>query len=43
MIDGESRVGKVVEAAAKSAGSPMRLAGYARFKVGEGIEKASEP
>ncbi len=43
VIDGESRVGKVVEAAAKSAGSPMRLAGYARFKVGEGIEKASEP
>jgi elongation factor Ts len=37
--DGESRVGKVVEAAAKSAGAPIRLAGYARFKVGEGIEK----
>ena len=40
VIDGESRVGKVVEAAAKSAGAPIRLAGYARFKVGEGIEKA---
>jgi len=37
--DGESRVGKVVEAGAKSAGAPIRLAGYARFKVGEGIEK----
>jgi elongation factor Ts len=37
--DGESRIGKVVEAGAKSAGVPIRLAGYARFKVGEGIEK----
>jgi elongation factor Ts len=40
VIDGESRVAKVVEAAAKKAGAPIRLAGYARFKVGEGIEKA---
>jgi len=40
VIDGESRVGKVVEAAAKSAGAPIKLAGYARFKVGEGIDKA---
>ncbi|HXP77443.1 MAG TPA: translation elongation factor Ts [Stellaceae bacterium] len=38
--DGESRVGKVVEVAAKAAGVPIRLAGYARFKVGEGIEKS---
>ena len=41
VVDGESRVSKVVEAAAKAAGAPIRLAGYARFKVGEGIEKAS--
>ncbi len=40
VVDGESRVSKVVEAAAKAAGAPIRLAGYARFKVGEGIEKA---
>jgi len=39
VVDGESRVGKVVEAAAKEAGAPIRLAGYARFKIGEGIEK----
>jgi elongation factor Ts len=38
--DGETRVAKVVEAAAKQAGAPIRLAGYVRFKVGEGIEKA---
>jgi elongation factor Ts len=39
VVDGESRVGKVVEAAAKEAGAPIRLAGHARFKLGEGIEK----
>ena len=39
VVDGESRVGKAVEAAAKEAGAPIRLAGYARFKLGEGIEK----
>ena len=39
VIDGETRVGKVVEAAAKQLGSPVRVAGYVRFKVGEGIEK----
>jgi elongation factor Ts len=39
VVDGESRVGKVVEAAAEEAGAPIRLAGYARFKLGEGIEK----
>ena len=39
VIDGETRVGKVVEAAAKELGSPVRVAGYVRFKVGEGIEK----
>ena len=41
VIDGETRVGKVVEAAAKQLGSPVRVAGYVRFKVGEGIEKAA--
>jgi elongation factor Ts len=39
VVDGESRVGKVVEAAAKEAGAPIRIAGYVRFKLGEGIEK----
>ena len=39
VIDGETRVGKVVEAAAKQLGAPVRVAGYVRFKVGEGIEK----
>jgi elongation factor Ts len=39
VIDGENRVGKVVEAAAKSAGAPIRVAGFVRFVLGEGVEK----
>ncbi len=39
VIDGESRVGKVVEAAAKAAGAPIRIAGFVRFGLGEGIER----
>ena len=39
VIDGESRVGKVVEAAAKEAGAPIRLTGFVRFALGEGIDK----
>jgi elongation factor Ts len=39
VIDGESRVGKVVEAAAKTAGKPIRVAAFARFALGEGVER----
>jgi elongation factor Ts len=39
VIDGERRVGKVVEAAAKEAGAPIRIAGFVRFALGEGIER----
>ncbi|MBV8653712.1 MAG: elongation factor Ts [Alphaproteobacteria bacterium] len=39
VIDGESRVTKIVEAAAKEAGAPIRVTGFARFALGEGIEK----
>jgi elongation factor Ts len=39
VIDGESRVGKVVEAAAKAAGAPIRVAGFVRFQLGEGLDK----
>ena len=42
VIDGKSRVSKVVEDAAKQAGAPVRLAGFLRFALGEGIEKKSE-
>ena len=39
VIDGESRVGKVIEAAAIEAGAPIRVAGFVRFALGEGVEK----
>jgi elongation factor Ts len=39
VIDGESRVGKVIEAAAKTAGKPIRVAGFVRFALGEGVER----
>jgi len=39
VIDGETRIAKVVEAAAKEAGAPIRLAGFVRLALGEGVEK----
>ena len=39
VVDGETRVGKVVETAAKEAGTTIRLADFARFALGEGIER----
>jgi elongation factor Ts len=40
VVDGETRISKVVEAAAKEAGQPIKVAGFARYALGEGIEKA---
>jgi elongation factor Ts len=40
VIDGETKVRKVVENAAKDAGAPVELTGFVRFALGEGIEKA---
>ncbi|MGD9880345.1 MAG: translation elongation factor Ts [Reyranella sp.] len=42
VIDGKTRVSKVVDDAAKQVGAPVRLAGFLRFALGEGIEKKSE-
>ncbi|MBX3500958.1 MAG: elongation factor Ts [Alphaproteobacteria bacterium] len=39
VIDGETKVAKAVEAAGKEAGAPVKVAGIARFQLGEGIEK----
>jgi elongation factor Ts len=39
VIDGESRIGKVIDAAAKELGTPVRIAGFVRFALGEGIAK----
>ncbi|MFN4281981.1 MAG: translation elongation factor Ts [Alphaproteobacteria bacterium] len=40
IIDGESKVSKIVAEAAKSVGAPVKIAGFLRFALGEGIEKA---
>ncbi len=42
VIDGETRIGKVLENATKEFGASVEIAGYLRFAVGEGIEKPSE-
>ena len=39
VVDQETRISKVVENAAKMAGAPIRITGYARFALGEGIER----
>jgi len=39
VIDGETRVSKVIEAAAKAAGAPIVVTAVARFTLGEGIQK----
>ena len=39
VIDGETKVAKAVDAAGKDAGAPIKVAGIARFQLGEGIEK----
>jgi elongation factor Ts len=39
VVDGESKVSKVVEEAAKDVGAPVALTGFVRFALGEGIDK----
>jgi elongation factor Ts len=39
VLDGESRVSAMVEQAAKDAGAPIAVKGFARFALGEGIER----
>lgn len=39
VIDGKSKVGDIVAAAAKAAGTPITLKGFVRMQLGEGIEK----
>ena len=42
VIDGETKVSKVLESAAGGVGSPVELAGFVRFVLGEGVEKKDE-
>jgi elongation factor Ts len=39
VIDQENKISKVIENLGKEIGAPVKLAGFARFALGEGIEK----
>jgi elongation factor Ts len=42
VMDGKTKVSKVVDDSAKLVGAPVKIAGFLRFALGEGIEKKSE-
>ena len=42
VIDGENKVDKVIEVASKEINAPIRVSGFMRFELGEGIEKHGE-
>lgn len=42
VVDGETKVKKVVENAAGDVGAPVTLTGFVRFELGEGIEKKED-
>ena len=42
VIDNELRVKQVVEKASKELGTPVKLTGFARFALGEGIQKEEQ-
>jgi len=42
VIDGESKVSAALEAASKECGAPIKIAGFVRFALGEGIERKEE-
>jgi elongation factor Ts len=39
VIDGESKISKAVEAVGEDAGAPVKVTGFVRFALGEGVEK----
>ena len=39
VIDNETKVGKVVENAAADIGAPVKIAGFSRLVLGEGVER----
>ena len=42
VIDGESKVRAAVEAAGKDAGAPIKVAGFRRYQLGEGIDRGDD-
>ncbi|MCZ6636731.1 MAG: translation elongation factor Ts [Alphaproteobacteria bacterium] len=39
VIDGETKIGKVIEAAAEDVGAPVAITGFIRFALGDGVER----
>ena len=42
VIDGENKVGKVIENASGDVGAPVKLTGFVRYTLGEGLEKKED-
>ncbi|MBL4603273.1 MAG: elongation factor Ts [Emcibacteraceae bacterium] len=42
VIDGETKISKVIENAGKDAGTEIKLTGFVRLELGDGIEKVEE-
>ncbi len=42
VIDGESKVSKVIAAAAKEFGAPVEIAGFVCYRLGEGVERKAD-
>lgn len=42
IVDGETKIAKVIENAAKDAGADIKLTGYVRLELGDGIEKEED-
>ncbi|MBI3441355.1 MAG: elongation factor Ts, partial [Proteobacteria bacterium] len=42
VIDGESKVSAVLEKAAKEIGAPVKISGFIRYELGEGVEKKAD-
>ncbi len=42
VIDGETKINKILEAAAKDVGAPVAIVGFERFQLGEGVERGEQ-
>lgn len=42
VMDTDKKIAKVIEDAAKDVGAPVKLSGFVRFELGEGVEKVEE-
>ncbi len=42
VIDGQTKISAVLQNATKDVGAPVKLAGYVRYELGEGVEKKAD-